>query len=191
MRRRRGGFSLLKSRRSYSSRVSTPSRADERVMSVRLRALGLALAVICAIAPALPLGPLFAQPPLPMAGLWVAFGYATERENKPRAWLDPLILALLGWLQDVFAGGPFGLHALLFVGAYVLAGMIRRGGMSGSEPLRVWAAFAATCVGVLLLAWAAAPTAVGRDLEFTAFGLTLAITAALFAVTMRLYRQDL
>lgn len=188
MLRRRSGFSLLKSRRS---RVSARPRSDDRTVSVRLRALGVALAVLCAVAPSLPLGMLFSQPPLPMAGLWLAFGYATEREGKPRAWIDPLVLCLIGLLQDLFAGGPLGLHVLLFVGAYVIAGIVSRSGMSGSEPLNVWAAFVATCLGVLLLAWAVAPLGVGPGVEFTSFGLTLLITAALFTITMKLYRQDI
>lgn len=188
--RRRSGFSLLKPRRGFGVRLAPP-RADDRTRLLQRKAVGLTLAVICAVAPSLPLGPLFAQPPLPMAALWLAFGYATERENKPRAWLDPLTLAALGVLQDVFSGGPLGLHVLLFLGGYVVAGIVSRAGMSGSEPRNVWAAFLATCLGELLIAWAVGPLAVGADLELTAFALTLLITAGLFAITMKLYRQDL
>jgi hypothetical protein len=45
-----------------------------------LRALGFTLAVLSVILPALPLGPLFAQPPMPLAVLWAAYGWAAEDE---------------------------------------------------------------------------------------------------------------
>ncbi|HRE45411.1 MAG TPA: hypothetical protein PKY87_15760, partial [Terricaulis sp.] len=50
-----------------------------------LRAFGLVLAIASVILPALPLGPLFAQPPLPLAVLWAAYGWAAEDEAGWRA----------------------------------------------------------------------------------------------------------
>jgi hypothetical protein len=190
MRRRRGGFSLSRGRRGFATRAAAVLKGSERVISLRLGALGLALAVFCALAPALPWGPMFAQPPIPLAGLWVAFGLATDREGKARMWSGPLLLVLLGLLQDLLLGAPPGFHALLFVGCYLIAWAVARGGMSGSERPVVWTAFALTCLGVLGLAWLIAPQVLGRGVEFGPFGLTLAITAALFWLTMKLYRQD-
>ena len=54
------------------------------------------------ILPALPLGPVFAQPPLPLAVLWAAYGWAAEDNG----WRAPVALAMLGLLHDQLAGGP-------------------------------------------------------------------------------------
>ena len=61
-------------------------RAPSRTM---LRAWGFALAVASVILPALPLGGLFAQPPIPLAVLWAAYGWAAEDESS---WRAPVIL---------------------------------------------------------------------------------------------------
>lgn len=190
MRRRRRSFSLSRSRRGIATRAAAVLKGSERVLSVRLRAFGLALAVLCIMAPVLPWGPVFAQPPVPLAGLWVAFGLATEREGKARSWSGPLLLVLLGLLQDLSAGASPGFHPLLLIGGYGIAWGVARGGMSGSERPVVWTAFLFTCLGVLGLAWLVAPQVLGRGVELGPFGLTLLITAMLFWFTMKLYRQD-
>ena len=59
-----------------------------------LRVWGFALAVASVILPALPLGPLFAQPPMPLAALWAAYGWAAEDES---GWRAPVTLAALAW----------------------------------------------------------------------------------------------
>ena len=79
-----------------------------------LRAWGLALAVASVILPALPMGPLLAQPPLPFAVLWAAYGWAAEDES---GWRAPIALALLGLLHDQLAGGPYGLFMLIYLAA--------------------------------------------------------------------------
>lgn len=112
-----------------------------------LRAWGLALAVASVILPALPLGPLFAQPPLPLAVLWAAYGWAAEDES---GWRAPLALTLLGLLHDQLAGGPYGLFVLVYLSAYLI-GRIAAVAMSAPNLVSLWGGFVVTALLSILI----------------------------------------
>jgi hypothetical protein len=112
-----------------------------------LRALGLALAVASVVLPALPLGPLFAQPPMPLAALWAAYGWAAEDESGFGA---PITLAGLGLLHDQMAGGPYGLFAAIYLFAY-LVGRIAAVVMSAPNLVSLWGGFIVTALLTVLL----------------------------------------
>jgi hypothetical protein len=112
-----------------------------------LRAWGLALAVASVILPALPLGPLFAQPPLPLAVLWAAYGWAAEDES---GWRAPLALTLLGLLHDQLAGGPYGLFVLVYLSAYLI-GRIAAVAMSAPNLVSLWGGFIVTALLSILI----------------------------------------
>lgn len=112
-----------------------------------LRGWGFALAVLSVILPALPLGPLFAQPPLPLAVLWAAYGWAAEDES---GWRAPLTLALLGLLHDQLAGGPYGLFVLIYLSAYLI-GRIAAVAMSAPNLVSLWGGFIFTALLTILI----------------------------------------
>jgi hypothetical protein len=112
-----------------------------------LRAWGLALAVASVILPALPLGPLFAQPPIPLAVLWAAYGWAAEDES---GWRAPLALAVLGLLHDQLAGGPYGLFMVLYLSAYLI-GRTAAVIMSSPNLISLWGGFIVTALLTVLI----------------------------------------
>ena len=112
-----------------------------------LRVWGLAFAVASVILPALPMGPLFAQPPLPLAVLWAAYGWAAEDES---GWRAPLALGALGLLHDQLAGGPYGLFVVIYLSAYLLG----RGAavlMSAPNLVSLWGGFIVTTLFTILI----------------------------------------
>lgn len=148
-----------------------------------LRAIGLALAVASVILPALPLGPLFAQPPLPLAVLWAAYGWAAEDESS---WRAPIVLALLGLAHDHLAGGPYGLFMALYLSAYVFG----RGAaivMSAPNLISLWGGFIATAFMTVLVAMVLAPMGLGRHVSVRPYGEAATITALLFPLVRPLY----
>lgn len=112
-----------------------------------LRAWGLALAVASVILPALPLGPFFAQPPLPLAMLWAAYGWAAEDES---GWRAPLALSVLGLLHDQLAGGPYGLFVLIYLSAYLI-GRVAAVVMSAPNLVSLWGGFIVTALLSILI----------------------------------------
>lgn len=156
------------------------ARATSRRM---LRAWGFVLAVASVILPALPLGPLFAQPPIPLAVLWAAYGWAAEDES---GWRAPLILALLGLLHDQMAGGPYGLFAALYVGAFLI-GRVVAVLMSAPNLVSLWGGFIVTVLLTVVVAMVLAPIALGDNVSVLMFAEAAAITALLFPLVRPLY----
>lgn len=148
-----------------------------------LRAWGLLLAVVSVIAPALPLGPLFAQPPFPLAVLWAAYGWAAEDES---GWRTPLTLTVLGLLHDQFAGGPYGLFVSIYLSAY-LVGRVTAVVMSAPNIVSLWGGFAATALVTIGVAWAVAPLGLGRNVSVEPYAEAAAITTLLFPLVRPLY----
>ncbi len=112
-----------------------------------LRAWGFALAAASVILPSLPYGPLFTQPPMPLAVLWAAYGWAAEDES---GWRAPMMLALLGLLHDQLAGGPYGLFVAVYVSAY-LAGRAAAVMMSAPNLVSLWGGFVVTALVTIAL----------------------------------------
>jgi rod shape-determining protein MreD len=148
-----------------------------------LRAWGLAFAVASVIAPALPMGPLFSQPPLPLAVLWAAYGWAAEDES---GWRAPLTLTLLGLVHDQFAGGPYGLFPVLYLAAY----LVGRGAaviMSAPNLISLWGGFIFTTLVTVAIAALIAPLALGDNVSIVPYAEAAAITAILFPLVRPLY----
>lgn len=159
------------------------SLAAARGASVNLRLWGAILAVASVILPALPLGPLFAQPPLPLAALWAAYGWAAEDETGVRA---PIALFLIGLLHDQMAGGPYG----LFVAIYLLAYVVGRGVaavMSAPNILSLWGGFIVTAGVTVGVAHLLARWALGANVNVWPYTQAAAFTALLFPLVRPLY----
>lgn len=148
-----------------------------------LRAWGFALAVASVILPALPLGALFAQPPMPLAVLWAAYGWAAEDES---GWRAPITLAVLGLLHDQMAGGPYGLFVALYIGAYLI-GRVAAVVMSAPNLLSLWGGFIVTALLTVAIAWVLAPMALGDNVSVAPYAEAAAITALLFPIVRPLY----
>ena len=148
-----------------------------------LRAWGLFLAIASVILPALPLGLLFSQPPLPLAVLWAAYGWAAEDESP---WRAPTALLLLGLLHDQLAGGPFGLMTAIYLSAYLM-GRVIAVVMSAPNLLSLWGGFIATALGTVLVAAFLAPWALGQNEKVWSYAEAAAITAILFPLVRPLY----
>ncbi|HVZ99113.1 MAG TPA: hypothetical protein VG841_02225 [Caulobacterales bacterium] len=148
-----------------------------------LRAWGFALAVASVILPALPLGPLFAQPPMPLAVLWAAYGWAAEDESN---WRAPTALLVLGLVHDQMAYQPYGLFPALYLSAFLI-GRVFAVLMSAPNIVSLWGGFIATAlITVLLAAWLA-PLAVGANFSVRPYAEAAAITAVLFPLVRPLY----
>ncbi|MBL8546766.1 MAG: hypothetical protein JNL81_09885 [Hyphomonadaceae bacterium] len=148
-----------------------------------LRAWGFALAVASVILPALPLGPLFAQPPMPLAVLWAAYGWAAEDES---GWRAPLMLAVLGLLHDQLAGGPYGLFAAIYVSAY-LVGRIAANIMSAPNLVSLWGGFIVTTLISIGVAYVLARLGLGRNISVLPYAEAAIITAIIFPIVRPLY----
>jgi hypothetical protein len=148
-----------------------------------LRAWGLAFAVASVILPALPLGPLFAQPPMPLAVLWAAYGWAAEDES---GWRAPLTLAALGLLHDQLAGGPYGLFAAIYLSAYLI-GRFAAVIMSAPNLVSLWGGFIVTVIITIGVAYILAPLGLGRNVSVIPYAEAATITAILFPLVRPLY----
>jgi hypothetical protein len=148
-----------------------------------LRAWGLALAIASVILPALPMGPLFAQPPLPLAVLWAAYGWAAEDES---GWRAPITLTLLGLLHDQLAGGPYGLFVALYLSAYLI-GRIAAVIMSAPNLVSLWGGFIVTALLTVAIAAVVAPLGLGRNVSVAPYLEAALITAILFPIVRPLY----
>lgn len=160
-----------------------------------LRFVGFLIACASVIAPALPLGPLFAQPPFPMAVLWAAFAWAVEDDGEPRgeallqniaALRAPILLLLLGLLHDQVSGAPFGLMAVLYLSTYVVGRFVNMR-MSMTEWHLVWGGFIVTAVATIGVAYLVAPVALGRNVSVALYAEAVGITALLFPLARVLY----
>jgi hypothetical protein len=135
------------------------------------------------ILPELPLGPVFAQPPFPLAVLWAAYGWAAEDET---AWRAPIVLAVLGVLHDQMAGGPYGLFVALYLSAYLM-GRVVAVVMSAPNLLSLWGGFIVTALLTIAFAWVLAPIALGRHVSVLPYAEAAIITAILFPLVRPLY----
>jgi hypothetical protein len=148
-----------------------------------LRAGGLVIAVASVIVPALPMGPVIAQPPLPLAVLWAAYGWAAEDES---GWRAPVTLTVLGLLHDQLAGGPYGLFAVLYLAAY----LVGRGAaviMSAPNLISLWGGFIFTTLVTIAIAAIIAPLALGDNVSILPYAEAATITAILFPLVRPLY----
>lgn len=148
-----------------------------------LRAWGFALALASVVLPALPLGPWFAQPPMPLAVLWAAYGWTAEAESSLR---PPLTLALLGLLHDQLAGGPFGLFMALYLSAYIIGRGVA-GMMSAPNLISLWGGFIVTALLTVGVARLLAPWGLGENVSVWPYAQAAAITALLFPLVRPLY----
>ena len=105
------------------------------------------MAIASVVLPALPLGPLFAQPPIPLAVLWAAYGWAAEDES---GWRAPITLAALGLLHDQLAGNPYGLFPVIYLSAYLI-GRTAAVIMSAPNLISLWGGFIVTAVLTVLI----------------------------------------
>jgi hypothetical protein len=151
-------------------------RAPSRAV---LRAWGFALAILSVILPALPLGPLFAQPPIPLAVLWAAYGWAAEDES---GWRAPITLASLGLLHDQLAGGPY----VLYLSAY-LVGRVAAVVMSAPNIVSLWGGFIVTAAVTIGIAYFVAPLGLGDNVSIYPYAEAATITAILFPLVRPLY----
>lgn len=148
-----------------------------------LRGWGFALALASVILPALPLGPIFAQPPLPLAVLWAAYGWAAEDES---GWRAPVTLAALGLLHDQLAGGPYGLFAAIYLSAYLI-GRFAAQLMSAPNLVSLWGGFIATALVTIGVAYGLARLGLGRNVSVQPYAEAAIITAILFPLVRPLY----
>ncbi|MFZ4601146.1 MAG: hypothetical protein ACOYM8_01735 [Caulobacterales bacterium] len=147
------------------------------------RLAGLVIALICVVAPALPWGPLAASPPLPLAVMWAAYGWAAMGET---GWRAPVVLFLLGLLQDQLSGGPLGLFAIIYLAGFLL-GRTAATATRSANLFTEWAGFIATMIAVCALAALIAPPALGGAAKIGPFALAAGITALLFPLVRPLY----
>ncbi|MBL8531677.1 MAG: hypothetical protein JNK94_08080 [Hyphomonadaceae bacterium] len=148
-----------------------------------LRVWGFALAVASVISPALPLGPLFAQPPMPLAVLWAAYGWAAEDENN---WRAPLVLALLGLVHDAMSGGPFGMFVVIYVSAYMI-GRVAAVVMSAPNLISLWGGFIVTALLTIVIAHFVVRWGLGPRASAMAYAEAAVITAIVFPLVRPLY----
>lgn len=150
------------------------------------RIIGFLIALASVILPALPLGPLFAQPPLPLAVMWAAYGWASEADP---GWRGVATLAVFGLLHDQLAGGPYGLFAALYLAAFLI-GRIVTALTSAPSLFSLWGGFIVMSAAVTLLAAFLAPIALGAHAKVWAFAEAMVITALLFPLTRHFYMDD-
>ena len=151
-----------------------------------LRFWGLIIAIASVILPALPLGPLFAQPPMPLAVLWAAYGWAAENESD---WRAPLTLALLGLVHDQMAGGPFGLFVAIYLSAYLI-GRVASVVMSAPNLVSLWGGFIVTAALTIGIAAVIAPWGLGPNVSVRPYAEAAGITALLFPLVRPLYMES-
>ncbi|NWG52266.1 MAG: hypothetical protein HXY28_00955 [Hydrogenophilaceae bacterium] len=147
------------------------------------RGLGLALAVLSVILPALPFGPLFAQPPMPLAALWAAYGWAADDDGS---WRRPALVAALGLLHDQMSGGQYGLFAALYLVAFLIGRFFARV-TSSPNTLSILGGFALTAIATTAVAFALAPRAFGAGASAVKFAEAAAVTVLLFPFVRGLY----
>lgn len=163
-------------------RTSFLTEASRRSM---FRAVGFALIAYSVIAPAFPIGVLGVHPWTPLAALWAAYGWASLPEPGVS---PPLALFGIGVVHDVFAGGPFGLFALLYPVAFLI-GRIAAGSMRSPNVVSLWAGFIATAAGVWVAMSVIAPWALNGTAALGPFAECLAVTALLFPLVRPFFME--
>jgi hypothetical protein len=148
-----------------------------------LRLMGLILVPVFILLPALPLGPLAAHPWTPLAALWAAYGWAADRAHN---WRAPALLFGFGLLHDLVSGGPLGLFAMLYLGAYLI-GWVAALAMRSPNILSLWGSFIATCAGIVFFASVLSPWATQGQPGLWPFINACAVTALLFPLIRPLY----
>lgn len=148
-----------------------------------LRLWGLAIAVASVVLPALPMGPLFAQPPMPLAVLWAAYGWAAEDNS---GWRAPVALAMLGLLHDQLAGNPYGVFATIYLAAYLI-GRVVAVVMSAPNLVSLWGGFIVTAALTVVVAYLVTPLAFGANVSLIPYMEAAAITALFYPLVRPLY----
>ncbi|MFZ4068952.1 MAG: hypothetical protein ACOYJ6_02480 [Caulobacterales bacterium] len=146
-------------------------------------ALGLALAVACLLAPALPLGPLRHSAWVPLAVLWCAFGWAARGET---GWRAPAALFGLGLIHDLISGGAIGLFAILYLAAFLI-GRSAANATRSHNLVTEWGGFAATVFAVGVIAVVIGPLIYQGAFGIGNFAIAAAVTTALFPLVRPLY----
>jgi rod shape-determining protein MreD len=148
-----------------------------------LRLIGLLLAALLVVLPSLPFGPWAASPPLPIAPLWAAYGWAADGEDS---WRAPTALAALGLLEDQLSGGPLGFYALIFLIAFFIA-RVAANAMRTANLISPWTGFAATAAGACVSATIIAHWVLGQGGAIGTFALAALVTTILFPLVRPLY----
>jgi cell shape-determining protein MreD len=123
------------------------------------------------------------SPPLPIAPLWAAYGWAADGED---GWRAPVALTMLGLLEDQLSGGPLGFYALIFLLAFFI-GRVAANAMRTANFLSPWMGFAATAAGACIVAMAVAHLVLGEGGAIITFAASALITTALFPIVRPLY----
>lgn len=157
-----------------------------------LRFWGVVIAALSVILPSL--SHWFAQPPLPLAVLWLAYGWAAEEEGEARGdhWLQqvmalraPIVLALLGLLQDELANNPLGLMMAIYLFAFLIGRVVSV--LIAPELVHPWVSFAVTALLSILVAAGLARWAIGPEFPMKPYAIAAAITIVLFPFVQSLY----
>ena len=148
-----------------------------------LRLTGLVLAIVLVILPSAPWGAWAASPPLPIAPLWAAYGWAADGED---GWRAPVTLTLLGLLEDQLSGGPLGFYALIFLLAFFI-GRVAANAMRTANLISPWMGFAATAAGACIVAMLVGHWVVGEGGAISTFALAALVTTLLFPLVRPLY----
>ena len=148
-----------------------------------LRAWGFILAVASVILPSLPLGPLFAQPPMPFAVLWAAYGWAAEDES---GWRAPLALTLLGLVHDYLAFEALGTFVAIYLSAYLI-GRMASAAMSAPNLISLWGGFIVTAILTIGVAWVLMSISRANNIPLAPYAEAAIITAILFPLVRPLY----
>jgi hypothetical protein len=146
-----------------------------------LRTWGFVLTALSVVLPALPFGALFAQPPMPLAVLWAAYGWAAEDES---GWRAPIALTLLGLVHDQLAYGPYGLFVVLYLSAYLI-GRVVAVNMSAPNLVSLWGGFIITAL--LTIAIVAIVARFMTPIAVLPYAEAALITALLFPLVRPLY----
>ncbi len=162
-------------------------RGQKPMSHATLRAWGLAIAVASIVLPYLKLGPLFAQPPIPLAALWAAYGWATEKHEGD--WRAPLMLTALGLLHDQLEGGPLGPFMTIYLATYLI-GRVAAVIMSAPNLVSLWGGFIVTALLTVVIASGVARWAYGENTSVILYLQAAGITALLFPLVRPLYMSS-
>jgi rod shape-determining protein MreD len=121
-----------------------------------------------------------------MAVLWAAYGWASYSEG---AWRAPVYLFALGLVQDLLAGGPLGLYALIYAAAYPISRVVA-GAVSSATLLTDWGGFLGVLAGVTALAAFVAPMALDGAFAWSPWLWAMLSTALFFPLTRGLYMAE-
>jgi rod shape-determining protein MreD len=89
------------------------------------------------------------------------------------------VIFLIGVAQDLLAGGPLGLTALILVGTYAVIVTQRRTFLNKPFPL-AWGGFLVTAVAATVVSWLVASLLAGHTLELSQAFMQLLVTFLIF-----------